>query len=97
MRLRNSVSFALGTFTWKGRIAFEFSLGTVAGPLPAIAGIATAARASDAMVLRALKFLRVATLEVNLVSVSIFIVLFRSFEFCFAEWRGGFRATLASA
>src|SRR5262245_56310956 len=76
IRLRNSASFASGISIWKGRIAFESSL-SIAGPLSATAGITAAARASEVRIFRALGVWSPAALEVNVISLLVFISLVR--------------------
>src|SRR5215510_13252403 len=73
-RRRRSASASSEAWNWKGRIAVGFSL--AAAPSPALAGNAAVARASEATAVRAVKFLREATLGVSSIGFLVFMFLF---------------------
>src|SRR5688572_23422886 len=86
MRLRNSVSSASEALKWKGRIALESSLATLADVSPAIAGIVAVARASEATAVREVRFpRRDATPGVISIWSMVFILLFGLFEVLFLQ------------
>src|SRR6185436_4872228 len=76
IRLRKSARSAFETLMWNGRTVSGFAL-AAPGPSPAITGIVAVARTSDIAV-RAVRFSR---LEVRLISLFGFILVFGVFVF----------------
>src|SRR5215831_8988110 len=83
-RRRRSVSASSEAWNWKGRIAGGLSL--AAATSKAVAGIAAVARASEAIVVLALKFRREATFGMSSLGFLVFMFLFVYLEdFVFAD------------